>query len=176
MRRAGEAVSPDELVRGEESQDAIAEKFGVHPSTADKWWHRWRTTDSCAALPHASGPARTLQDCDPILLEACAYCGVPAREIPAARALELEPRLNPRLLAAIQIPDGVFDPYRFCLSFLATAHRNGARVLTYIEVVGLELKGQTSILGATSWTVTEIPPHLPANPNIPHFRYNGLLR
>lgn len=67
MRRAGEAVSPDELVRGEESQDAIAEKFGVHPSTADKWWHRWRTTDSCAALPHASGPARTLQDCEKLL-------------------------------------------------------------------------------------------------------------
>ncbi len=75
----------------------------------------------------------------PIFLEACAHCGVPAREIPAARALELEPRLNPHLLAAIQIPDGVFDPYRFCLSFLATAHRNGARVLTFTEVIGLDM-------------------------------------
>jgi glycerol-3-phosphate dehydrogenase len=72
-------------------------------------------------------------------LEACAHCGVPAREIPAARALELGSRLNPRLLAAIQIPDGVFDPYRFCLSFLATAQRNGARVLTYTKVVGLDM-------------------------------------
>jgi len=52
---------------GEESQDAIAEKFEVHPSTADKWWHRWRTTGSGAALPHASGPARTLQDCEKLL-------------------------------------------------------------------------------------------------------------
>ena len=37
----------------------------------------------------------------PAFLEACARCGIPAREIPAARALELEPRLNPRLLAAV---------------------------------------------------------------------------
>jgi len=75
----------------------------------------------------------------PAFLEACARCGIPAREIPAARALEHEPRLNPRLLAAIQIPDGVFDPYRFCLSFLATAHRNGARILTFTEVIGIDV-------------------------------------
>ena len=75
----------------------------------------------------------------PAFLEACARCGIPAREIPAARALELEPRLNPRLLAAIQIPDGVFDPYRFCLSFLATAHQNGARILTFTEVIGIDV-------------------------------------
>jgi len=75
----------------------------------------------------------------PVFLEACARCGIPAREIPAARALELEPRLNPRLLAAIQIPDGVFDPYRFCLSFLATAHHNGARVHTFTEVMDIDV-------------------------------------
>lgn len=75
----------------------------------------------------------------PILLEACAHCRIPAREIPAARALEMEPRLNSRLLAAIQIPDGVFDPYRFCLSLLATAHRNGARIITFAEVIGLDV-------------------------------------
>jgi glycerol-3-phosphate dehydrogenase len=74
----------------------------------------------------------------PVFLEACVRCGIPAREMPAARALELEPRLNPRLLAAIQIPDGVFDPYRFCLSFLATAHHNGARVRTFAEVIGID--------------------------------------
>jgi transposase len=47
-----------------ESQDAIAEKFDVHPATADKWWWRWRTTGSCAALHHARGPSRTLQPCE----------------------------------------------------------------------------------------------------------------
>src|SRR5574341_771580 len=75
----------------------------------------------------------------PVFLEACAQCGIPAREIPVARALELEPRLHPRILAAIQIPDGVFDPYRFCLSFLSTAHRNGARVHTFTEVTEINM-------------------------------------
>ncbi len=74
----------------------------------------------------------------PVFLEACAQCGIPARELPAARALELEPRLNPHLLAAIRIPDGVFDPYRFCLSFLATARRNGARIRTFTEAIGID--------------------------------------
>ena len=57
------------------------------------------------------------------------------------RALEIEPYLNPKLLGAVQVPDGVFDPYRFCLSFLATAKKNGATVLPYHEVTGLLLSG-----------------------------------
>jgi glycerol-3-phosphate dehydrogenase len=73
-------------------------------------------------------------------LEACAECGIPARELETAEALRREPRLHPKLLAAIEIPDGVFDPYRFCLSFLATAHANGARLRTFTEVIGLDPK------------------------------------
>ena len=44
------------------------------------------------------------------------------------RALQLEPRLNPHLLTAIRIPDGVFDPYRFTLQFIATALKAGREV------------------------------------------------
>jgi glycerol-3-phosphate dehydrogenase len=73
----------------------------------------------------------------PIFLEACIDCGIPAREIPISSALRMEPNLNPQILAAVQIPDGVFDPYRFCLSFLATACQNGAHVLTFTEVIGI---------------------------------------
>src|SRR5512140_412024 len=67
----------------------------------------------------------------PLFLEGCAKAGIPAREIPVKRALEIEPYLNPKLLAAVQVPDGVFEPYRFCLAFLATAKKNGAEVLAY---------------------------------------------
>jgi glycerol-3-phosphate dehydrogenase len=49
--------------------------------------------------------------------------------------------LNPKILAAVQVPDGVFDPYRFCLSFLATAKKNGATVLPYHEVTALMMSG-----------------------------------
>ncbi len=74
-------------------------------------------------------------------LEGCAQSGIPAREIPVKRALEIEPYLNPKILAAVQVPDGVFDPYRFCLSFLATAKKNGAIVLPYHEVTALRMNG-----------------------------------
>ncbi|MER3468612.1 MAG: FAD-dependent oxidoreductase, partial [Thermoflexus sp.] len=76
-------------------------------------------------------------------LAACAECGIPAREIPVGQALALEPHLNPGILAAVQVPDGVFEPFRFCLSFLATAKRNGAVVLTYTEVVDMVFQGRT---------------------------------
>jgi glycerol-3-phosphate dehydrogenase len=60
--------------------------------------------------------------------------------------LALEPRLNPNLLAAIRIPDGVFDPYRFTLSFIATARKNGTVFHQFSEVIGLDpARGQVTI-------------------------------
>ncbi len=73
-------------------------------------------------------------------LEACARCGIPARELTARQALELEPRLNPCLLVAIQVPDGVFDPYRYTLSFVATARSHGAKIMTFTELIGLDIQ------------------------------------
>src|SRR5689334_678616 len=71
-------------------------------------------------------------------LEGCAQCGIPAEEISTSAALNLEPGLNPNLLAAIRIPDGVFDPYRFTLSFIATARKNEAIFLPFTEVLAIE--------------------------------------
>jgi len=44
-----------------ETQAEVAARFGIHKSTVEKWWYRWQATGSCAALPHTSGPERTLQ-------------------------------------------------------------------------------------------------------------------
>ena len=74
-------------------------------------------------------------------LAACEACHIPARDLARDRALELEPFLNPDVRAAVQVPDGVFEPFRFCLSFLATAQSNGAVVRTFAEVVDLEHSG-----------------------------------
>jgi glycerol-3-phosphate dehydrogenase len=71
-------------------------------------------------------------------LEGCAQCGIPTENISPTEALNLEPGLNPNLLAAIRIPDGVFDPYRFTLSFIAAARKNGAIFLPFTEVLGIE--------------------------------------
>jgi glycerol-3-phosphate dehydrogenase len=70
-------------------------------------------------------------------LEACARSRIPARELTPRRARQIEPFLTPDLLAAVQVPDAVFEPYRFCLAFLATAQANGADIRTFTEVVDL---------------------------------------
>jgi len=75
-------------------------------------------------------------------LEGCAACHIPAREIPVKHALEMEPFLNPRTLAAIQVPDGVFEPFRFCLAFLATARLHGAVVRRYTIVTEIVCSGK----------------------------------
>jgi glycerol-3-phosphate dehydrogenase len=71
-------------------------------------------------------------------LEGCEACRIPTRELRVEDALRLEPLLDLHIRAAIQIPDGIFDPYRLCLSFLATATQNGADVRTFCEVIRLD--------------------------------------
>ena len=56
---------------------------------------------------------------------------------------EVGARTNPKALAAVQIPDGVFEPFRFCLAFLATARLNGAVVRTYSEVTDVICSGKS---------------------------------
>ena len=73
----------------------------------------------------------------------CEACHIPYREVSVKQALALEPFLNPKMLAAVQVPDGVFEPFRFCLAFLATARRNGAEVRTFSEVTDLVRSGQS---------------------------------
>lgn len=46
------------------TQQELADEFGVSQSFIEKLLRRWRTTDSSAALPHAGGRTRTLQDHD----------------------------------------------------------------------------------------------------------------
>lgn len=43
------------------TQAEVAAQFRIHKSTLEKWWYRWQKTGSCAALPPAQGPQRTLQ-------------------------------------------------------------------------------------------------------------------
>lgn len=80
-------------------------------------------------------------------LAACERAGIPTRDLSGAEARELEPALNARVLAAVEVPDGVFDPLHLCLAFLATAQANGAMVRPYAEVEELVVVG-SSVEGA----------------------------
>jgi len=51
------------------TQAEVAAQFQIHKSTLEKWWYRWRDTGSCAALPAASGPKRTLQAAEKFIRE-----------------------------------------------------------------------------------------------------------
>ena len=51
------------------TQAEVAAQFQIHKSTLEKWWYRWRDTGSCAALPPASGPKRTLQAAEKFIRE-----------------------------------------------------------------------------------------------------------
>jgi len=75
--------------------------------------------------------------------QACAVVGIPTRDLSGAEARELEPALSERVLGAVEVPDGVFDPLHLCLAFLATATSSGARVLAHVEVEELVVRGAT---------------------------------
>lgn len=91
-------------------------------------------------------------------IKACEACGIPTEEVPVVTALKMEPWLNPLTIAAIRIPDGVFDPYRFCLSFLATAQKNGAQIMTFAEVEGIDLnKGFVRVRSRVSKEIRDLP-------------------
>ena len=69
-------------------------------------------------------------------LENCRACGIPAQELDIQQALALEPELNPKLKAAIQVPDATMDAWRLPLHFFATARTNGASIHNFSEVIG----------------------------------------
>lgn len=74
-------------------------------------------------------------------IEACNEATIPARDVPVAEALEMEPHLNPNITRAVQVPDGTLDAWRLPLHFFATAQAAGAAVKNFTEVVGLLREG-----------------------------------
>jgi glycerol-3-phosphate dehydrogenase len=90
----------------------------------------------------------------PSFLEACAVCGIPARELKLEKAFALEPNLNARTLAAVLVPDGVFEPYRLCLAFLASAQRRHAEIKPFHTVRKL-LRDGRQVTGAVMASIAD---------------------
>jgi glycerol-3-phosphate dehydrogenase len=82
-------------------------------------------------------------------LDACARAGIPARPRSPSEARAIEPALPTTVLAAVEVPDGVFDPWHLSLAFLATARANGASVRPFLEVEELEMRG-SAVEGAVA--------------------------
>lgn len=63
--------------------------------------------------------------------------GLDARPVDVEQALELEPRINPQITAAIQVPDAAINPFMATVANLADAEERGARVLLHTQVTGM---------------------------------------
>lgn len=84
-------------------------------------------------------------------IEGCQACHIPIEELTAKQVLNLEPNLNPGVLAAFLVPDGTFDPLRLALSFAATAKSNGAKFRLFTEVTEFTFDGQGNVTGIKIW-------------------------
>ena len=77
-------------------------------------------------------------------VSSCAECDIPTRILTREQALAIEPKLNPRVKMAVQVPDGTMDAWRMPIRFLATARSNGADIKRFTEV--LEIKKQAGVV------------------------------
>jgi len=68
------------------------------------------------------------------LLQKCREAGIGAREISVKEALRLEPAVNPAIISAITVPDGIIDPFRLTSSNILDSRERGAEIFTYTEV------------------------------------------
>lgn len=85
-----------------------------------------------------------------LFIEGCEATGIPYRQLSGEQARTLEPYLSEKTLGAVEVPDGVFEPMRMCMAFLATAKKNGAKVFPFNEVKGLMMEG-SRVVGAHVW-------------------------
>ena len=75
----------------------------------------------------------------------------PCLSLPS-EALSMEPKLNPRLIGAVQVPDGAIDPFTLVVENARDAESRGARFLLHTEVIGLDPRRPPDRRGAGSRT------------------------
>ena len=69
----------------------------------------------------------------------CAKCGIPVREISRHEALEREPDISEKLIAAYLTEDGAIDPFKLSLENMAQAQSLGCGCLQHTKVIGFEM-------------------------------------
>ncbi len=77
----------------------------------------------------------------------CARCGIPVNSLDIREALELEPALSDKVIAAYHVEDAVIDPFKLSLENISQARESGAILLQHTEIVAFE-KDETRIQSA----------------------------
>src|SRR5436190_5327092 len=80
-------------------------------------------------------------------LEGCRATGVPVEEVSVAEGLRREPRLDPGITRAFEVPDAAIDPWKLVSANARSASEHGARILPYHRVDGFEVRGD-KVVGA----------------------------
>jgi len=71
----------------------------------------------------------------------CRRCGIVAVSVDPKDALEMEPSLSTKTIAAFAVADASIDPFKLSLDNLAQAGGLGARQLLHHQVVGFDRRG-----------------------------------
>jgi glycerol-3-phosphate dehydrogenase len=66
----------------------------------------------------------------------CRDCGIPVTELSPAEALEIEPALSKKLIAAYLVPDASIDPFKLTMENFYQAMDHGCTLVRHAEVIG----------------------------------------
>ena len=69
----------------------------------------------------------------------CAQCGIPAKQIDVAQALDLEPALSKKTIATFLVWEDSVDPFRLSLENIAQAQQMGTTLLRFTKVEGFTI-------------------------------------
>ena len=72
----------------------------------------------------------------------CAACGIKTRALEVKDALELEPALSDKLIAAYEVEDASLDPFKLSLDNISQARRYGSTLLRNTKVTGFRIDGE----------------------------------
>jgi len=96
---------------------------------------------ACHCIEDSGGLFVTLPEDDlayqRALVQACSEAGVPVEVLDPAEARRLEPSVNPDIIGAVRVPDGVVDPFRLTVANILDAAAHGAQCYTYHEVTDI---------------------------------------
>jgi glycerol-3-phosphate dehydrogenase len=69
----------------------------------------------------------------------CKKAGITTRAVDVKDACEMEPALNPEVIAAFEVDDATVDPFKLSLDNIASAQKFGCQLLRYSQVTAMEL-------------------------------------
>ena len=72
----------------------------------------------------------------------CTKCGIQAEAVDVREALELEPALSPKIIAAYRVADASIDPFKLTIENIADACRHGSSFLPHSLVVRLNVRNR----------------------------------